>query len=42
MHERGGVWAKGGESSHDLGGVGDGAIAPGRCTGREGERSSDE
>ena len=42
MHEGGSVWAEGSESGHDLGGVLDGAIAPGRRTGREGERSSDE
>ena len=41
MGEGGGVWAVGGESSHDLSGVDHGAIAPGICTGREGEGSSD-
>ena len=39
MGELGGVWAEGGEGSHDLGRVLS-AIAVGVDTGREGERSS--
>lgn len=44
VNDRGGRWAISGKGSDDLGGVLDCTIGPqmgSRCTGREGERSSD-